>query len=162
MVTAFHVKMYVVDSIMNRLKILASILFLGIASCSNESEITLPNVSQAGVGSAENIIKAANLQTVQMIDSMDSRDAVKKIYQFDGIHTQLEFSENYILISWHQHDKASLDKAIRLGMATLGNDAGYFIHKVDIQGEHTEYSIQGHKLMQNVCVSEFCTIKIEK
>lgn len=147
---------------MIRLKLIASILILGLTSCSNEPEITLPNVAQVGVGSAENIIKAADLQPVKMIDSTDSRDAVKKIYQFEGIQTQLEFSENYILIAWHQHDKASLDKAVRLGMATLGNDAGYFIHKVDIQGEHTEYSIQGYKLVQNECVSKLCFVKIQK
>ncbi|EHU1747766.1 hypothetical protein A1E80_RS10660 [Acinetobacter baumannii] len=147
---------------MNRLKILASILFLGIASCSNESEITLPNVSQAGVGSAENIIKAAELQPIKIIDSTDSRDAVKKIYQFDGVFNQLEFSKNYILISWFQHNKTSLDKAVRLGIATLGNDAGYFIHKVDIQGEHTDYSIQGHRISNSTCISKLCAITIQR
>ncbi len=134
----------------------------GIAGCSNEPEITLPNVSKVGVGSAENIIKAADLQTVKMIDSTDSRDAVKKIYQFDGIQTQLEFSENYILIAWHQHDKASLDKAVRLGMAALGDEVGYFIYKVDLQGEHTEYSVNGHLISDIKCISSLCMIKIHK
>lgn len=158
----FHVKMFVVDSLMNIFKILVSILILGLTACSNEQEITLPKVAQVGVGSAENIIKAADLQPVKMIDSTDSRDAVKKIYQFEGIQTQLEFSENYILIAWYQHDKASLDKAVRLGMATLGDEVGYFIYKVDLQGEHNEYSVNGHLISDSKCISSLCMIKIHK
>ncbi|HFX6350247.1 TPA: hypothetical protein ACIFDI_001113 [Acinetobacter baumannii] len=146
----------------NLFLILLGLVTLGLMACSNEPEITLPKVAQVGVGSAENIIKASSLQPVKMIDSTDSRDAVKKIYQFDGIHTQLEFSENYILIAWHQHDKASLDKAVRLGMATLGDEVGYFIYKVDLQGEHTEYSVNGHLISDSKCISSLCMIKIHK
>ncbi|MCO9132757.1 hypothetical protein KNR19_14950 [Acinetobacter baumannii] len=147
---------------MNKILLFSLILISGIAGCSNEPEIILPKVSQVGVEKAENIIKEAALQPIKTIDSTDSRDNTMKIYQFDGVHTQLEFSENYILISWHQHDKASIDKAVRLGMATLGDDAGYFIHKVDIQGQHTDYSIQGHRIINSTCISKLCAITIQR
>ncbi|EHU2702776.1 hypothetical protein AZE87_RS09930 [Acinetobacter baumannii] len=155
-------KMFVVDSLMNIFKILVSIFILGLTACSNEPEITLPKVAQVGVGSAENIIKAADLHPVKMIDSTDSRDAVKKIYKFDGVFNQLEFSKNYISITWFQHNKTSLDKAVRLGMATLGKDAGYFIHKIDIQGQHADYSIQGHRISNSTCISKLCAITIQR
>ncbi|MFY0112124.1 hypothetical protein ABTU74_20015 [Acinetobacter baumannii] len=142
---------------MNKIILLSLVLLTGLAGCSNGPEITLPQVSPVGVANAEKIIKAAELQPVKTTDSSDD---TKKIYQFDGLNTQLEFSENFILIAWQQHDKASLDKAVRLGMATLGDEAGYFIHKVDLQGEHTDYSIQGHMISNNTCISNLCTIKI--
>ena len=111
---------------------------------------------------ADAIIQSIGVKPLQVIDSTDSRDAAKKIYKFDNGFSQLELSSNFALISWKQHDEVSLNRAVKMGMAALGNDAGYFIHRVDLNGEHTEYSIQGHKIINNSCVSELCMIKIEK
>jgi len=71
-------------------------------------------------------------------------------------------SSNYALVAWQQNNDASLKRAVKMGMALLGNDAGYFIHRVNMNGEHADYSIQGHKIVNNTCISELCMIKIEK
>lgn len=143
-------------------KYLLLALSLLSVGCSSEPEITLPNVEQVGMNDANAILKAIHDNPIQVIDSTDSRDAVKKIYKFDNLFSQLELSSNFALISWKHKDETSLNRAVKLGIATLGNDAGYFIHRVDLNGEHTDYSIKGHKIMNNMCISEICTIKIEK
>ncbi|EHU1449074.1 hypothetical protein ACUVW2_002589 [Acinetobacter baumannii] len=143
-------------------KILMLLSTIGLSSYSNCAEINLPKIPQVGVSNAVGIIKASGLKPVKTIDSTDSREAAKKIYKFDGVFNQLEFSKNYISITWFQHNKTSLDKAVRLGMATLGKDAGYFIHKVDIQGQHTDYSIQGHRIINSTCISKLCAITIQR
>ncbi len=141
------------------LLVLSSLFVVG---CSSEPEITLPNVEQVGMSDADAILKAIQDEPIQVIDSTDSKDAIKKIYKFDNTFSQLELSSNFALISWKQHDEISLNRAVKIGMAVLGNDAGYFINRVDLNGEHSDYSIQGHKIMNNICISEICTIKIEK
>ena len=143
-------------------KILIFLGILGISFNSFSAEINLPKVSQTGMKNAETIIKGSTLRPLKISNGSDSSGASKKIYKFDGIFNQLEFSQNYILITWYQNDKASLDKAVRLGMASLGKDAGYFIHRVNLNGEHTDYSIQGHKIINSTCISKLCSIKIMK
>lgn len=144
------------------MKKLVLIFALFITGCSGEPEITLPDVKQVDMNDADAIIQSIGEKPIQVIDSTDSRDATKKIYKFDHAFSQLELSPNFALISWKQHDDISLNRAVKMGMAALGNDAGYLIHRVDLNGEHTEYSIQGHKIINNSCVSELCMIKIEK
>ena len=144
------------------MKKLALIFALFITGCSGEPEITLPDVKQVDMNDADAIIQSIGEKPIQVIDSTDSRDATKKIYKFDHAFSQLELSPNFALISWKQHDEVSLNRAVKMGMAALGNDAGYLIHRVDLNGEHTEYIIQGHKIINNSCVSELCMIKIEK
>lgn len=144
---------------MKYLLLVSSLLFVG---CSSEPEITLPNVEQVGMNDADAIFKAIHDKPIQVIESTDSSNTAKKIYKFDRAFSQLELSSNFALISWKHNDETSLNRAVKIGMAALGNDAGYFIHRVDLNGEHTDYSIQGHKIMNNTCISEICTIKIEK
>ncbi|MFW1665072.1 hypothetical protein [Acinetobacter ursingii] len=135
---------------------------IGLSFYSNCAEINLPKIPKVGVSNAVEIINASGLKPVKIVDGLDTKGSAKKIYKFDGVFNQLEFSKSYISITWFQHNKASLDKAVRLGMATLGNDAGYFIHKVDIQGQHTDYSIQGHRISNITCISKLCAIKIQR
>jgi len=141
-------------------KIIFSVFTGLLIGCSSEPEIKLPDVKQVGMGSADKMIQAAGLKPVEKITSTDSKNDPKQIYKFDGVFTQLEHSKNFVTIAWHQNDNDSLDKAVRLGIASLGNDAGYFIHKVDLNGQHTEYSIAGHKIDNNTCISKLCSIRI--
>lgn len=140
------------------------ILALGIilTGCSGEPEITLPDVKQVGLNDDNAVIQSIGEQPKKVVDSTDSKDDAKKIYIFDGAYSQLELSSNYALISWQQNNDVSLNRAVKMGMALLGNDAGYFIHRVNMNGEHTDYSIQGHTIINNTCISELCMIKIEK
>lgn len=138
-------------------------LFIGLLiGCSGEPEIKLPDINQVGMDDVYKIIQSSGLKPLQQIKSTDSRDSEKQIYKFDQVYTQLEYSKNFVLIAWRHHEQASIDKAVRLGIASLGNDAGYFIHRVDLNGEHTDYSIGGHKITQNSCVKELCMIKINR
>ncbi|MEG8266483.1 hypothetical protein MKR65_05580 [Acinetobacter baumannii] len=66
------------------------------------------------------------------------------------------------MITWQQNDDVSLNRAVKMSMALLGTDAGYFIHRINMNGEHSDYSIQGHKITNNACISKLCTIKVEK
>ncbi|MEX7479186.1 hypothetical protein AB0861_023945 [Acinetobacter baumannii] len=140
------------------------ILALGIilTGCSSEPEITLPNINEVGLNDEQAIIQSIGEQPEKVIDSTDSKDDPKKIYVFNGTYSQLELSSNYALIAWQQNNEASLNRAVKMGMALLGKDAGYYIHNVDMNGQHTDYSIQGHKIINNTCISELCMIKIEK
>ena len=137
------------------------ILALGIilTGCSDEPEITLPDVEQVGLDDDNAVIQSIGEQPKKVVDS---KDDAKKIYIFDGAYSQLELSSNYALIAWQQNNDISLNRAVKMGMALLGNDAGYFIHRVNMNGEHTDYSIHGHRITNNTCISELCTIKIEK
>lgn len=137
------------------------ILALGIilTGCSDEPEITLPDVEQVGLDDDNAVIQSIGEQPKKVVDS---KDDAKKIYIFDGAYSQLELSSNYALVAWQQNNDASLKRAVKMGMALLGNDAGYFIHRVNMNGEHADYSIQGHKIVNNTCISELCMIKIEK
>lgn len=144
-----------------------SILALAIilTGCSGEPEIKLPDVNQVGLNDDNAVIQSIGEQPNKVVDSTDSTDSkgdVKKIYIFDGAYSQLELSSNYALIAWQQNNNESLDRAVKMGMALLGSEAGYFIHRVNMNGEHTDYSIQGHKIINNTCASELCMIKIEK
>ncbi|BFM55039.1 TPA: hypothetical protein ACSIYC_001418 [Acinetobacter baumannii] len=130
-----------------------------LTGCSGEPEITLPDVKQVGLNDDNTVIQSIGEQPKKVIDS--NADA-KKIYIFDGAYSQLELSSNYALVAWQQNNDASLKRAVKMGMALLGNDAGYFIHRVNMNGEHADYSIQGHKIVNNTCISELCMIKIEK
>ena len=138
------------------------LLFYFISGCSNEPEITLPIMAQVGMNDADNIINSIGDIPVQIKDSTDTTGGAKKIYIFDKAHSQLELSQKYALITWKHNNEFSLNRAVKMGIALLGNDAGYFIHRVDLNGEHTEYSIQGHKITNNICISNLCSIKIEK
>ncbi|ELY5686752.1 hypothetical protein ACTZ9G_000094 [Acinetobacter baumannii] len=130
-----------------------------LTGCSGEPEITLPDVKQVGLNDDNAVIQSIGEQPKKVIDSNDD---AKKIYIFDGAYSQLELSSNYALVAWQQNNDASLKRAVKMGMALLGNDAGYFIHRVNMNGEHADYSIQGHKIVNNTCISELCMIKIEK
>ena len=130
-----------------------------LMGCSGEPEITLPDVKQVGLNDDNAVIQSIGEQPKKVIDSNDD---AKKIYIFDGAYSQLELSSNYALVAWQQNNDASLKRAVKMGMALLGNDAGYFIHRVNMNGEHADYSIQGHKIVNNTCISELCMIKIEK
>ncbi|ELY8399251.1 hypothetical protein SOQ78_001248 [Acinetobacter baumannii] len=130
-----------------------------LTGCSGEPEITLPDVKQVGLNDDNAVIQSIGEQPKKVIDS---NDEAKKIYIFDGAYSQLELSSNYALVAWQQNNDASLKRAVKMGMALLGNDAGYFIHRVNMNGEHADYSIQGHKIVNNTCISELCMIKIEK
>ncbi|HHX5415051.1 TPA: hypothetical protein ACVEXK_000374 [Acinetobacter baumannii] len=130
-----------------------------LTGCSGEPEITLPDVKQVGLNDDNAVIQSIGEQPKKVIDSNDD---AKKIYIFDGAYSQLELSSNYALVAWQQNNDASLKRAVKMGMALLGNDAGYFIHRVNMNGEHADYSIQGHKIVNNTCKSELCMIKIEK
>ena len=135
------------------------VLAIILTGCSGEPEITLPDVKQVGLNDDNAVIQSIGEQPKKVIDSNDD---AKKIYIFDGAYSQLELSSNYALVAWQQNNDASLKRAVKMGMALLGNDAGYFIHRVNMNGEHADYSIQGHKIVNNTCISELCMIKIEK
>jgi len=139
-------------------------LALGIilTGCSDEPEIKLPDVKQVGFNDDNAVIQSIGEQPEKVVDSTDSKDDAKKIYIFDGAYSQLELSSNYASIAWQQNNDTSLNRAVKMGMALLGNDAGYFIHRVNMNGEHSDYSIQGHKIVNNTCISELCMIEIEK
>lgn len=133
-----------------------------LTGCSGEPEITLPDIKQVGLNDDNAVIQSIGEQPEKVVDSTDSKDDAKKIYIFDGAYSQLELSSNYASIAWQQNNDTSLNRAVKMGMALLGNDAGYFIHRVNMNGEHSDYSIQGHKIVNNTCISELCMIEIEK
>ena len=139
-----------------------SALGIFLIGCSGEPEITLPDIKQVGLNDDNAVIQSIGDQPKQVTDSTDSKDAAKKIYVFEQGYSQLEMSQNYALITWKHNDETSLNRAVKIGMALLGKDTGYFIHRVNINGEHTDYSIQGHKIVNNTCISELCMIKIVK
>ncbi|MCO8062364.1 hypothetical protein [Acinetobacter lwoffii] len=138
------------------------VLAIILTGCSGEPEITLPDVKQVGLNDDNAVIQSIGEQPKKVVDSTDSKDDAKKIYIFDGAYSQLESSSNYALIAWQQNNDNSLNRAVKMGIALLGNDAGYFIHRVNMNDEHADYSIQGHKIVNNTCISELCMIKIEK
>lgn len=137
-----------------------SILAFSILGCSNEPEIVLPKVKQINIQDDEQIIQIIGKPS-SIIDSTDSLDQPKKIYKYD-IFSQVELSKNYLLISWKQHDKASVDRAVVIAMSALGKDGGYFIHEVDRLGNVDKRPINGHDVVNNLCTSDMCMIKITR
>lgn len=141
-------------------KYLLPLFFLSLLGCSNEPEISLPIVEKVDVNNDERLLLALG-KPKKVIESTDSLDAPKKIYQFDDL-SQAELSKNYILLSWQRHNKASMDRAVIGAMSALGDEGGYFIHEVDRLGQVDKRSINGHDLVNNMCISESCMVKITR
>lgn len=119
------------------------------------------------------IVQSAGVPVKKVIDSTDSDNQPKKIYQFAEtiFGTQVELSKTQMILSWiavNDTDSAkaksieSIKIAQKIARAVLGDEGGKLVDQTIQSGKGQETTIDGHSVMVTDCVMGTCLMHIER
>lgn len=131
-------------------------------------QIPSQSIQTVGINDAQVILDSAGLKAFKITDSTDNFDAPKKIYQInDGISTQLEHSENEVILGWYQAEDAieasqnSLNNAYLLAQAMLGEQGVELMHQIS-SGKIVKQEIINGYSVSGSCTVNPCMLNIRK
>lgn len=121
----------------------------------------------------EAIIKSADVSVKKVIDSVDTVDEPKKIYQFadSAFGTQIELSRSQIVLAWIavNEDESSRTKTLesvaiaqRLSRAMLGTEGVNLVDEIIEKGKIEPQIVNSYQITMGLCVSGLCSLKIKR